>query len=376
MKSLVQYILEAHFNNTEYSKIRGANGETYLQLVIKKLLDDDEGLALGNTSAEKYIKHTDLSKDDIESLTKLLTDKSIKDPVAEFNNIVKKYGFKFNMVYKAPFSKYVNKGIDFESIYINEFETTYKSGLEDALNIHIDTSDIKHDGTKNTKRSLQIKNDMVVCLPKDCTNFDFGKYISDITVVDKNLGNIYLSLKEGPTVTFVNTGVNNPNIFSHNEMTKRKNDTNYNVKFGSIGQSILNLFDIDPNVFTDIFIAFDNKEDKKRKMNYSKDIQNITDKVDKKHLFSLIYSCIGYGYILVHKINNDIHYYDLRKESDMKKLVGNNIKDCYVVYPKDGATKRLNIFVELDNLSLKINIRSKNGGIYPTHLMCDYKFKH
>lgn len=383
MKSLVQYILEANFKNDEYSKIKGPNGETYLQLVIKKLLDKDDkdGLALGKTSAEKHIKYSELDPKDIESLTKLLNDNSIKNPVEEFDSIVKKYGFKFTKVWKEPFSGYKNKGITFEHVYINDFNNVYKNGLEKALNINIDCTNIIHSGTKNTKRPLQAKNGMLMSLPKGCTDFNFGKDIADITVVDKKLGDIYLSLKEGPTVTYVNAGVNNPNIFSHVEFNKRKNaikdGNNYDVNFGDIGQSILNLFKIDKNKFVDIFINFNNNgRNGKRVVKYDKDIQNITNEVNKEQLFTFIYSCIGYGYVLVHKINDDIHYYDLREEAAMKNLVGTNIKDCYVVYPKEGATKRLNIFVELDNLSLKFNIRAKTGGIYPTHLMCDYKFKH
>ena len=34
----------------------------------------------------------------------------------------------------------------------------------------------------------------------------------------------------------------------------------------------------------------------------------------------------------------------------------------------------LDVFVKYDKIEFKINLRSKTGGIYPTHIMADYKF--
>ena len=40
---------------------------------------------------------------------------------------------------------------------------------------------------------------------------------------------------------------------------------------------------------------------------------------------------------------------------------------------QSGEGKRIDIIALTPTYSLKFNIRSKNGGILPTHIMCDYK---
>jgi hypothetical protein len=38
----------------------------------------------------------------------------------------------------------------------------------------------------------------------------------------------------------------------------------------------------------------------------------------------------------------------------------------------EGNGKRVDIVIESPLYSFKINIRNKQGGIYPSHIMCDY----
>ena len=48
----------------------------------------------------------------------------------------------------------------------------------------------------------------------------------------------------------------------------------------------------------------------------------------------------------------------------------------YVKYGgKTSAGKRVDIEIDTPNITLKINIRNKQGGVYPSHIMCDYIFK-
>ena len=42
---------------------------------------------------------------------------------------------------------------------------------------------------------------------------------------------------------------------------------------------------------------------------------------------------------------------------------------------KKSAGKRVDIDIETPFITLKINIRNKQGGVYPSHIMCDYTFK-
>ena len=39
---------------------------------------------------------------------------------------------------------------------------------------------------------------------------------------------------------------------------------------------------------------------------------------------------------------------------------------------KTSAGKRVDIDIDTPNIMLKINIRNKQGGVYPSHIMCDY----
>ena len=118
------------------------------------------------------------------------------------------------------------------------------------------------------------------------------------------------------------------------------------------------------------------KEYQAKKWNTPKIIDDILNKIDKDKFFTLLKSFIGWGYILVHKHENgDIHYYDLRTEDQMKKFIGDKILNARIEYPKNYDIKRIDIFIELENIKLQLNIRSKNGGVYPTHLMSDYTIK-
>ena len=48
------------------------------------------------------------------------------------------------------------------------------------------------------------------------------------------------------------------------------------------------------------------------------------------------------------------------------------VKSVKVQYPKKGTAKRLDIEVVTKLYIFKINIRNKQGGLYPSHIMCDY----
>jgi hypothetical protein len=41
----------------------------------------------------------------------------------------------------------------------------------------------------------------------------------------------------------------------------------------------------------------------------------------------------------------------------------------------DGKGKRIDLVFESAKYFFKVNIRNKQGGLYPTHIMCDYKAK-
>ena len=58
----------------------------------------------------------------------------------------------------------------------------------------------------------------------------------------------------------------------------------------------------------------------------------------------------------------------------MNKLANPSKAIAYYGGMKSGG-KRIDIVVDTPYITLKFNIRNKQGGVYPSHIMCDYSFK-
>lgn len=385
MKSLVQFIKESlvnenNFQNPEWLK----HNKLYSNSVIDILTGNNESqtqLALGKKHAERFIDSTKISDKTKEQLLKLKnTNGDYNTLVKQFNDCVKEYNFKWSDIWKSPFTGYdgeysKNKGNAFEQEYKEHFYDKYKQELIDNCfdGKDFNVLDVSLTGIANTRRPLQEHNNKLYAFPKSHSNFgDFriGKYISDITL-ETEKENVFLSLKYGKKVTFINVGVNNNDCFSSSMF--KNNENIDNIKFGNIGNLIIDIFGINKKLFVD---TFNNYVDNGKKRNTPKIVEDISNKIDKDKFFTLLKSFIGFGYILVHKHENgDIHYYDLRTEDEMEKFIGNEILSARIEYPKNYDIKRINIFIELENIKLQLNIRSKTGGVYPTHLMSDYMIK-
>ena len=72
-------------------------------------------------------------------------------------------------------------------------------------------------------------------------------------------------------------------------------------------------------------------------------------------------------------MGSKVHVLEMTPEK--AKKLSSNISKAQVLYPKEGAAKRVDVLLNLDGiLEIKLNIRSKDGTVFPTHLMGDYKF--
>ena len=98
---------------------------------------------------------------------------------------------------------------------------------------------------------------------------------------------------------------------------------------------------------------------------------DVTNKIDKTVLREFLKSGIGWGYMLVHKLGSK-EYSKFMDSTTLEKA--SVIQSVKVKYPS--GAKRIDVFVETPMFSLKINIRNKQGGLYPSHIMSDYKHKH
>lgn len=270
-----------------------------------------------------------------------------------------------------------NKGIQFEKDLtkaLNEhFRGTtlttqkYKKPLIDCIQDIEDEYKLKNkdvqvipEGALNKRRPLTFMGESVYV---GGSNFNIGSTVTDITLKSqddrKRTDFVYLSLKYGPKVTFFNAGVGK---------ILPKADLEKGVVNNQQGKAILDMFGIKPSVFTAVFDPTTKK--------VATGPINTFDEIDKSKLKNLIKSGVGYGYHLVHMASNgSIHHIEMT-QSQLDRA--STPQSCYVLYGgSTGQAKRVDIIVETPMFKLIFNFRNKaRGGVYPSHLMCDYTIKH
>ena len=265
----------------------------------------------------------------------------------------------------------VNLGIQFEKDFYKSLNcevqclcehTKYEDAAKDLVNKINDEYNIKGGlsrveavGGKNQPRPLKAGNGGIVV---GTGSKDIGSTITDITTVFGGKQDIYLSLKFGDTLTFINSGVGK--IFK--EIDYKNHFDGYN---NSIGNAIFKMFDIDKIEYANVF----NKYGKGYKG------KKVTAKnPDKNAIEDLLEYAIGYGYWMVHGKGNKVSCYEMN-EAYMKKSakITGNIELHYG--GSRGSGKRLDIHCESSEYKFMFNLRNKQGGKYPSHIMCDYKTK-
>lgn len=342
---------EKAFKSTEYSKVY-----TYLFNKFKK----KDPIALSKTSSEmKMIKITRSLQSvlDIKQLHALLKLNDVKLSFGEGSRGgrgVKNKGGQFEVDLTKDLitwweggTKYTNNAT---KPIIEELSTHYGWNKKS-----IKKFDVKQMGELNQKRPLIFSGkDAYIGTAGDP---NIGKTVTDITVMaDKKP--IYLSLKATGTVTFFNAGV--ARIFIPDEMKKHKTVKNVN------GLALLQILGIDPVKFTAVFNSYGT--------GVKRFTEDVTKKIDRPRMIKLLKSGIGYGFHYIHaKKPTEIHHFEMTK-TKMASLA--NPMRCVAYYGgKTSGGKRIDIEVDTPNITLKFNIRNKQGGVYPSHIMCDYVFK-
>lgn len=268
-----------------------------------------------------------------------------------------------------------NKGLLYERDLFEDLQNYLSAGfdgvkknteaIKDIVNLipsgfHMDK--VIMEGEKNQKRPLKISSTSITTGTKSSGGWNIGSTVTDITVVckDKNKKEhkLFLSLKMGSTVTFVNAGVTK--YLQESEMKK-------GLIKNSQGKELLELFQIDNAKFCSIFNNYTGK-------GTGKETVNITSKLKSSSLFKeFMRSVIGYGYVLVHKIGSKTYIIDMTKQI-MENMI--SVNNAYILYPKDGSAKRIDVVIEMNEIVIKINIRNKQGKLYPSHIMADYVMEH
>ena len=263
----------------------------------------------------------------------------------------KSKGFGFEGQVEKDIKTYIEEGIDSPRFTYPNF---VKELHRDILSKH-EKIEVIPEGAANTRRPLQFTDIGALIKGRD---LQIGNLITDVTVLGDGKS-YYLSLKLGGTVTFFNAGVQT--IFTEDQFKAGK----FRDKRA---KQLLGMFGIDEKKFIDIFEKYDKKNARKI---VPKIRENVTRKVNMRALLQLLVTGIGYGYYMVHKKGKDkVEFYQMSRRRMMDSA---KIKSVTVLYPKPGSAKRIDIEIVTKLYIFKVNIRNKQGGLYPSHIMCDYK---
>ena len=262
-----------------------------------------------------------------------------------------------------------SKGLGFEGELIADLELLREEGISDSnkdqfrypdLTIEISKElglkkgnfTVVPEGAKNQSRPLGFKSGGPVV---EFSQGSAAETLTDITI-DKKGTKYYLSAKFGNTLTFFNSGITK--ILPASEIKEGK-ITN------SDGIVLLNTFGIDNETFCKVFNDYpdtDFSEVNGASTNYS------IPKIKK-----LIKSGIGEGYYMVKAggKSSQFEHIDSKYTS-----TASDISVPIIYYGGIGGNgKRVDVTFESPTYKFKINIRNKQGGLYQTHIMCDYTKK-
>ena len=268
--------------------------------------------------------------------------------------------------------KRINLGIKFEKDFYESLRcelaceckrTPYmkeaKSLIEEiGKDVGVGFSDVAADGSRNQSRPLAGGSGGLYVGDK---KKDIGSVVTDITTFwGPRKKPVYLSLKYGNTLTFINSGVKS--VFA---------DADYKNNFqgysNPIGLEIFRMFGIDPITYAKTFNAYPHKT----KM----PTVDVTSKCDKGAIQNLLQYAIGYGYWMVHGGGTGgMKIYEIDQAYMQKaSTITGQVKLMYG--GSQGKGKRLDIHMESSLYKFMFNLRNKQSGLYPSHIMCDYKKK-
>lgn len=355
-------LVEKYMDNNRFEK--------YGKLVIKDIRDGKE-IGFG----EKEVLDKNRYVLPIEDADKL---QDIYDNKGDIKSFTFSNGLKWNQIFKGVYSNYHNRGFKVESEVGADWKEYLKTGTinkdymrqvlkiaEDRWGI-VDLAEVIEEGALNKSRKPKLENGLFTLDGK-------GEILTDITLKFKDEGgrerSLYLSVKSGATVTFANVGIKK--ILKISEMAKCAETGNPN-ELSRETLNFLNFFAIDPVRFCKIFTEYKGL-DQGRNKTAEKEFVDVTSNLNNRDFKNFLFNLIGYDYVLIHEMNKNYHVLDVTE--DFAKNLANGISKAEIQYPKNGTAKRIDILINLGGeLEIKLNIRSKDGTVFPTHIMGDYKF--
>jgi len=271
--------------------------------------------------------------------------------------------------------KKINLGIKFENDFYESLRcelaceckpTTYKKEAQSLIEqigkeVNVGYSDVEAVGGKNQPRPLAGGPGGLYVTAGGSKSKDIGGTVTDITTYwGPKKDPVFLSLKYGNTLTFINSGVGR--IFTADDYK------NYFEGYSNpIGKEIFRMFGIDPITYAKVFNDYPHKT----KM----PTVDVTNKCDKAAIQDLLQYAIGYGYWMVHGgTSGGVKMYEIDQQYMRKaSTISGSVKLMYG--GSQGKGKRLDIHLESSVYKFMFNLRNKQSGLYPSHIMCDYKKK-
>jgi len=257
-----------------------------------------------------------------------------------------------------------NLGIKYELQVAQDLQN-FKEGIEefsypDLVKEIIDEFDLTPDnftiipeGKENKKRPLKFTESGPII---DFSGKSIADTLTDLTI-QKDSTKYYISLKYGGTLTFFNAGVTK--IFTSDDMQSGKVSN-------PDGVALLDMLGIDNELFCRVFNEYGETD-------FSQYRRTVTE-FDQQKLYNLISSGIGSGYYMLKGSKNNYDFFKV--DDDYNKEASTPTSGITIMYGGAGGTgKRVDIIFESSKYYFKINIRNKQKGLYPSHIMCDYKAK-
>jgi hypothetical protein len=262
-----------------------------------------------------------------------------------------------------------SKGLGFEGELVADLELLREEGISESnkdqfiypdLTIEISKElglkkgnfKVIPEGAKNQSRPLGFKSGGPVV---EFSQGSAAETLTDITI-DKKGTKYYLSAKFGNTLTFFNSGITK--ILPASEIKAGK-ITN------SDGVALLDTFGIDNEIFCKVFNDYPDAD--------FSEVNGASTKYSIPKMKNLIKSGIGEGYYMVKAGGKSSQFEHIdSKYTD----TASDVSAPVIYYGGIGGNgKRVDVTFESPTYKFKINIRNKQGGLYPTHIMCDYTKK-
>tara|TARA_R110000822_G_C15240984_1_gene486362 strand:- start:47 stop:1162 length:1116 start_codon:yes stop_codon:yes gene_type:complete len=260
-----------------------------------------------------------------------------------------------------------NAGNKFEFVIADDLQTfkdggdefTYKGIVEEIITTFKLTPtnfEVLPEGKKNQKRSLIFTPEgPLISTPKGQS---IAETLTDITLVREGKP-IYISLKFGDTLTLFNAGTKS--VFSDKEITNGR-ITNPS------GVALLEMLGIDNELFCRVFNEYEEDQEGTNFKEYQ-----TKESPDQSKLNNFMASGIGSGYYMLKGSLKGNYEFFLIDEAYLKSAAKPTSGILVEYGGAGGSAKRVNAKFTTGEYKIEINIRNKQGGIAPSHIMANYK---